>query len=495
MPARPMRRSSSDGSPDFELLEEMRGEYTLLRPTGKDSPALRDEMKRKYLDRPRRIAVDLNGLRRVGFPLLRDLHDYGVRHAEAGGRVMYVQLDPRLRPVLRLLAGAEPSEILGDETGLDGTRGEVDERLSGRLGDLLEARERILSNPLCRLVDVERCWLCPFCATVREEIRVGTFRDLPAVTLERIAEHWKRSCPNFLEKKEPWPERVLEQILENGNRQKLEKRLDRSPLAEDQLRQLRMRVQNAEEIERHVQIAVERQLRLLPAAAPAIAGGEIAIIYRPAREVSGDFYDFVRLGGGRVALVIGDVSGHGIEAGILMGMAKKVIQLRLLETDDPLAALAKANEDLFDDLGHKSFISAFLGVIDPAERTIVSARAGHVPPLLYNPAREPVSRRLLPEGPVLGVARGAVYERLLQRETVALSPGDHLLLYTDGLEEAKNDRGDEFGADRILKIVQENAESEGNMILASLALAVDAFVGGRRADDDFTALCVKIFPS
>src|SRR5439155_5734108 len=107
----------------------------------------------------------------------------------------------------------------------------------------------------------------------------------------------------------------------------------------------------------------------------------IDLIYRPAAVVSGDFYDFVPLDDGKTAIVVGDVSGHGIEAGIVMGMTKKVLSIHLQDFQDPIEALVRTNDDVDIELGRVSFVTAFLAIFDPADRTLTCVRAGHNPPL------------------------------------------------------------------------------------------------------------------
>ena len=245
------------------------------------------------------------------------------------------------------------------------------------------------------------------------------------------------------------------------------------------------------EMEDSVQRASERQRRLLPAKAPDVPGTEIEIIYRPAAVVSGDFYDFVPLDDGKIAFLIGDVSGHGIEAGILMGMAKKVLAIRLQDFHDPIEALVRTNEDIDRELGRVNFVTAFLTVYDPAKRTLTCIRAGHNPPLLFNPAREGRCLQIKPGGLGLGILGAASFEPTLETMVIPVMSGDVLLLYTDGLVEARDKEGEQFGVDRTIQVMASTYGFTSALVLSTLAGTLDGFSGNLVSEDDITAVCIR----
>jgi sigma-B regulation protein RsbU (phosphoserine phosphatase) len=240
-----------------------------------------------------------------------------------------------------------------------------------------------------------------------------------------------------------------------------------------------------------VRRASERQRRLLPSKLPELAGAEVDLVYRPAAVVSGDFYDFVPLPGGRTAFLVGDVSGHGIEAGIVMGMAKKVLQIRLQDLPDPADALARTNDDVDRELGRVSFVTAFVAVFDPADRSLVCLRAGHNPPLLCNPAREGGGVELKPPGMGLGITGGTAFRKALRPERVPVLPGDVLLLYTDGLVEAADGAGEQFGVERIRRVLAAAQGYPPSLVVRQVSDALDGFTGGADSEDDITAVCVR----
>jgi sigma-B regulation protein RsbU (phosphoserine phosphatase) len=251
------------------------------------------------------------------------------------------------------------------------------------------------------------------------------------------------------------------------------------------------KAKKADALEQSVKVASARQRRLLPARPPEIPDAEVGLVYKPAEHVSGDFYDFVPLPDGRLGFIIGDVAGHGIEAGILMGMAKKVLSLRLEESGDPITTIFKANNDLFRELDRQSFVTAFVCIYDPAGRSIAYARAGHNPPLLFNPARDPKLVKFDAGGLGLGISKGPAFENTLVGETVEVQSGDIFLLYTDGLVEARNQAGEEFQIERIVSTLEASVDRPTSFILGVLSYELDRFSAGLPQEDDVTAVCVR----
>jgi sigma-B regulation protein RsbU (phosphoserine phosphatase) len=281
--------------------------------------------------------------------------------------------------------------------------------------------------------------------------------------------------------------------VRRANQEKVVVSKRRMSAMETKIHALSDKARMADELAESVRGAWDRQRRLLPAKPPPAAGADIDILYRPAALVSGDFYDFVPLAGGRLGFFIGDVSGHGIEAGILMGMAKKVLAIRLEEHGAPAAAIRRANQDLFRELDRQSFVTAFAGVYDPAARTLEFARAGHNPPVLYNPARTPACEELQPSGQGLGLSSGDLFDQALEARTLALRGGDILVLYTDGLVEARDPSNQQFGAERLMATLESSLGEPPPFLLSRIAGELDRFAAGAPPDDDVTVLCLR-FP-
>jgi len=197
------------------------------------------------------------------------------------------------------------------------------------------------------------------------------------------------------------------------------------------------------------------------------------------------------MGRGRTGFSIGDVAGHGIEAGILMGMTKKVINIRASDCDEPVEVMRKANGDIYKELDRQTFVTAFLGMLDPEKKQFVYARAGHNPPLLFNRKRTPPHRKFDTGGLMLGMSLGTIFDRAMTGETVDLQQGDVILLYTDGLEEAKNDKGELFGTQRMAEVLEKEGERPSKFMLGALGFELDRFAGTGVAEDDVTAVCIK----
>ncbi len=196
-----------------------------------------------------------------------------------------------------------------------------------------------------------------------------------------------------------------------------------------------------------LEVARALQRDLLPRATPALPGWEIAHSYRTANEVGGDYYDFVPLADGRVAVVIGDASGHGMASGLLMAIANATLKLAIDLDPAPARVLALLNRVMCRTGDLRSFMTLFYGVLDPATGRLEYASAGHPFPLLRHA-----------DGTVVELGRGGLPLGIRQEIEIAtdateLAPGDVLALYTDGLPEAINRPGTAFGYERLQALV------------------------------------------
>jgi serine phosphatase RsbU (regulator of sigma subunit) len=385
-------------------------------------------------------------------------------------------------------AGKPSIEIVHSEEQLTAAAGAGPDGVHA-LRELERIRKEFQSDPLWQLADREGCWICPYCARPQDDVRVTPALGVSNATIEKAYRHLWSKCPDF----RPTSRRLrspaeLQEALRRANQDKVTIPRQTMDRMESQIAHLKGKT---EELEENVRKASERQRRLLPASAPEVAGAEIDLIYRPAEEVSGDFYDFVPLDDGRIALLVGDVSGHGIAAGVVMGMAKKVLSLRLQDYQDPIEALARTNADVDKDLGRMSFVTAFVAIYDPAARTLSCARAGHNPPLLYNPIRPNRGFDLNPGGMGLGILDPPSFEPTLERLEIKLEAGDVLLLYTDGLVEARNGEGEQFGVERTIEVLASTYGYPPALVLSTLSGTLDRFTDGRISEDDLTAVCVR----
>jgi serine phosphatase RsbU (regulator of sigma subunit) len=227
------------------------------------------------------------------------------------------------------------------------------------------------------------------------------------------------------------------------------------------------------------------------AEAPDVPGFTFATRYEPCDHVSGDFFSFIRLLDGRIGFAIGDVSGHGMQAGLVMSMAKKTLEIYGELIGDPGEVLAKVNDALAGDLGGKMFISMTYAILSPSDRTISWARAGHNPTLLINASTREISE-IRPPGMVVGMKGGQVFRDSLQVETTHLNPGDTFLLYTDGVTEMTNAQGEEFEMDRLRAVLERHSNEGPDALLTQVMDRIRHFRGTKPVGDDVTLLALAV---
>lgn len=243
-------------------------------------------------------------------------------------------------------------------------------------------------------------------------------------------------------------------------------------------------------IENELRTAREVQQVLLPRNRPQIEGYRLEGVNRPARLISGDYYDYISLGEGRWAVVIADVSGKGVAAGLLMAMCRSVLRSELTRESDPLKVVSQLNRLLFNDIREDSFISMALYVINESNGKVQLVRAGHdKAPLLRKSTKE--IEWIKPPGLAIGLDDGDVFDRVTKLYEFELEPGDVLLLYTDGVTEARNLAEDEFGAESMLNVVKESAALGAENVVASMLKSLDTFVDDAVQSDDITMIALE----
>lgn len=243
-------------------------------------------------------------------------------------------------------------------------------------------------------------------------------------------------------------------------------------------------------MEGELQNAREVQRILLPQQDPVVPGFRISGTNLPARIISGDYYDYLDLGGGRFGIAIADVSGKGVPAGLLMAMCRSALRSVAPGRTSPSEVLAAVNRQLYQDIREDMFISMAYAVLDPAADTLVVARAGHDPALLYRRATgkvEPVR----PPGLALGVDGGAVFERVTRDHVIDLLPGDCVLFHTDGVREALDPQAEEFGMDRMSEVFRTAAPLGAEAVLARMQEELRQFTGEGPQMDDITLVAIE----
>ena len=249
---------------------------------------------------------------------------------------------------------------------------------------------------------------------------------------------------------------------------------------EDLVQEMRQR----EHIERELQVARTIQQASLPREVPQLEGWRITPIYQPAREVGGDFYDFLELDDGRLGIVVGDATGHGVPAALVMASARSMLRAVAQASNSPGDALRRVNDPLATEIPPNMFVTCFYCILDPKSGRLSYANAGHdLPYVWHGGACEELRARGMP----LGLMPGMHYE---QKEIV-LQKGESALLYTDGLVEAHNPQREMFGFPRLQTLVSEHAEEEKSLE-ATLLEELYSFVGeGWEQEDDITLLTLR----
>jgi sigma-B regulation protein RsbU (phosphoserine phosphatase) len=238
-------------------------------------------------------------------------------------------------------------------------------------------------------------------------------------------------------------------------------------------------------LEQELNLARDIQMKLLPAKAPRLEGFDVAGRSLAARQVGGDYYDFLKAGENKLGVCLGDVSGKGISAALLVAGVQAVMRGQNL-TESPLAVrLSRANQVLYESSDSDKFATFFYAQIDGPNRRLEYSNAGHNPPVLFSDGLEP--RLLEVGGPVLGVLPGLPYEQA----SVDLKAGDLLLIYSDGFSEAMNLRFEEYGEERLHALAGSLRGESAETVIDRVIADVGAFTGDAPQSDDMTIVVVR----
>lgn len=244
------------------------------------------------------------------------------------------------------------------------------------------------------------------------------------------------------------------------------------------------------QMEKDLHTANEVQRILLPSEPPEVEGFDIAGMNVPARFLSGDYFDYIPLHAGRCGVVIADVSGKGMPAALIMAMCRGALRQIAPERDSPAEALRLLNAQLYPDIKEDMFISMAYVVLDQQESTARLARAGHDAPVVYRAATGEV-QTVKPPGMAVGIDSGFAFNKSTQDFSLPLSAGDCLVLYTDGVTEALDRAGDEFGVEAMKRAIQASAPEGAAAVVRRVAEEVRAFVGDHPQHDDITLIAIR----
>ncbi len=255
----------------------------------------------------------------------------------------------------------------------------------------------------------------------------------------------------------------------------------------------RQRARLAEEIRRQrdelaaeLRMAAEVQQSILPRTVPQIAGLDIAARMSPAKMIAGDYYGFLPLADGDLAVVIADVAGKGVAAGLLMPSIEVALRLDAPRAQRTSDLIKSFNRVVYQVTRGERFISLFYARLSPRLRRLEYTNAGHNPPLLLRSGG--FALRLDCGGPVLGVVPDAQYES----QTTDLREGDVLVLYTDGIVEAENSDGEFYSVDRLQQVAMEHMNQSAEAIAQAICASVQQFQGDRVERDDVTLVVLKL---
>jgi len=253
--------------------------------------------------------------------------------------------------------------------------------------------------------------------------------------------------------------------------------------------------QEKSRLESELEIAREVQRQLFPQVIPKVGGLELYGVCKPARTVSGDYYDFIELGNNRVGLVLGDISGKGISAALLMAAIQSSLRAQFYNGHSRLGMaggqmpstseiVRRLNRQLYESTSIEKYATFFYAMYDGPTRRLAYTNAGHLPPVLFRHGRV---QRLAEGGTVVGLFSPMDYEQA----TVQLEPGDVFLAFTDGLTEPENIYGEEFGEERLLEVAKRALNSPLEVMVQEIYRSVNDWTGSPELQDDMTLIVAK----
>ena len=240
-----------------------------------------------------------------------------------------------------------------------------------------------------------------------------------------------------------------------------------------------------ERVEQELQVARRIQQTSLPKGVPTLEGWQITTYYQAAREVGGDFYDFLELDDGRLGIVVGDATGKGVPAALVMASARSMLRALAQNAESPGDVLRRTNDPLVMDIPPNMFVTCFYCILDPKSGRLLYANAGHDLPYLH---RNGEAEELRARGMPLGLMPGISYEE----KEIVLETGDSALFYSDGLVEAHNPKGEMFGFPGLRVLVAEHDDDDERSLVDSLLGDLYSFVEeGWEQEDDITLVTLR----
>lgn len=247
-----------------------------------------------------------------------------------------------------------------------------------------------------------------------------------------------------------------------------------------------------EKLQKEMEVAKQIQHSLLPRNKPNVSGYDIAPLYQAAAEVGGDYYDFVQVDDDTIGVVVADVSGKGVPGSLVMTMIRTALRMEARGNKNASDVMAKMNAFVTDDMKKGMFVTMFYVILDSQNRIISYASAGHNPMILYRHETHETFF-LNPKGFPVGISLPdeELFRRSISLEKIKLKKDDMLLIYTDGVTEAMNDRREQYGEERLLSVIREYGDLSPDDFIARLEADIKKFTAGYPQNDDITVVAVK----
>ncbi len=277
--------------------------------------------------------------------------------------------------------------------------------------------------------------------------------------------------------------------FDQDDRQMLEAFANQVTVAIENARLIRESIEK-ERLEQELRVAHDTQLKLLPKKMPEIPGLEIDATCITANEVGGDYFDFIPLAPDKLGIVIADVSGKGLSAAFYMAELKGIVNAFARQYEHPDALLKKVNQTLYQNVDRQTFVSMIYAIVNAKQRSIRFCRAGHNPPIYYSRRRDELME-LQTKGIGLALDSGKIFDRMIEEKELHWEQGDFIFFYTDGLVEARNPRGEEFGEKRLMELLWKMRERPAMEIRQAIVQEVQHFSSGTAPHDDFSIVIMK----
>jgi anti-anti-sigma factor len=260
----------------------------------------------------------------------------------------------------------------------------------------------------------------------------------------------------------------------------------------EKFKKARDSVLEQEKMQKEIEVAKQIQQSLLPRKRPEISGYDIAPLYQAAAEVGGDYYDFVQVDDDTIGVVVADVSGKGVPGSLVMTMIRTALRMEARGNRNASDVMSKMNSFVTDDMKKGMFVTMFYVILDSKNRVISYASAGHNPMILYRHETKETFF-LNPRGFPVGISLPdeTLFRRSISLEKVRLKKDDMLVIYTDGVTEAMNERREQYGEERLIQMVKDNAYLPPTEFIEKLDADIKLFTGDHPQSDDITVVAVK----